>query len=166
MFCGARHNFIWKYLRTGLYLIGEELKRKVFLPKMNALIDYLRSLREYVKYLRNWRLCIPFLFLYLETVFHLYMKLDMKYIPVFLLLSAAAGMFCSGVLFLYRKRRPWSVEGFWLCPCLYSLLQNVSVRIFYSSIIRYSAEQRQRPAIIWRIMPRLSFSPFWIMWAV
>lgn len=73
---------------------------------MNALIDYLRSLREYVKYLRNWRLCIPFLFLYLETVFHLYMKLDMKYIPVFLLLSAAAGMFCSGVLFLYRKRRP------------------------------------------------------------
>ena len=60
---------------------------------MNALIDYLRSLREYVKYLRNWRLCIPFLFLYLETVFHLYMKLDMKYIPVFLLLSAAAVSF-------------------------------------------------------------------------
>ena len=71
---------------------------------MNALIDYLRSLREYVKYLRNWRLCIPFLFLYLETVFHLYMKLDMKYIPVFLLLSAAAGMFCSGVLFFIPEK--------------------------------------------------------------
>ena len=50
-------------------------------------------------FFKNWRMCIPFLFLYLEIVFHLYMRLDMAYAPVFLLLAGAAGMFCAGILF-------------------------------------------------------------------
>ena len=42
---------------------------------------------------------IPVIFLYLEIVFHLYMKLDMAYFPVFAIMSFAIGMFVSGILY-------------------------------------------------------------------
>ena len=47
----------------------------------------------------NWRMIIPVIFLYLEIVFHLYMKLDMAYFPVFAIMSFAIGMFVSGILY-------------------------------------------------------------------
>ena len=61
-------------------------------------------------FLKNWRMCIPFLFLYLEIVFHLYMRLDMAYVPVFLLLAGAAGMFCAGILF-FLPELPAKIVG-------------------------------------------------------
>ena len=54
--------------------------------------------------IRMWRLSIPFFFIWLELVFHLYMRLDMIYAPVFLLFAFAAGMLCTGVLFLLPER--------------------------------------------------------------
>ena len=54
--------------------------------------------------IRIWRLSIPFFFVWLELVFHLYMRLDMIYAPVFLLFAFAAGMLCTGVLFLLPER--------------------------------------------------------------
>lgn len=67
--------------------------------------DMGEEMKKLVKLLINWRICIPFLFLYLETVFHFYMNLNMKYAPVFLLLAFAAGMICSGILFFLSERR-------------------------------------------------------------
>ena len=57
-----------------------------------------------VRLLKNWRMYIPVLFIYLELVFHLYMKLDMHYAPVFLPLSFAAGMLSAGILFFIPER--------------------------------------------------------------
>lgn len=74
-------------------------------------------MRLLIKNLKNWRLCLPFLFVYLETVFHLYMKLDMKYTAVFLLLSFAAGLFCSGILF-FIPEIPARITGGILTGCL------------------------------------------------
>ena len=56
------------------------------------------------RHIYNWRLAIPFIFLYLETVFHLYMKLDMGYFPVFAIMSFAIGMFVSGILYFLPRR--------------------------------------------------------------
>ena len=53
---------------------------------------------------------IPFLFFYLELVFHLYMKLDMSYAVVFLLLSFAGGMICAGILF-FLPEKPARIAG-------------------------------------------------------
>lgn len=63
-----------------------------------------------IKYLKNWRMYIPFLFFYLELVFHLYMKLDMSYAVVFLLLSFAGGMICAGILF-FLPEKPARIAG-------------------------------------------------------
>lgn len=63
-----------------------------------------------IKYLKNWRMYIPFLFFYLELVFHLYMKLDMSYAVVFLLLSFAGGMICAGILF-FLPEKPARIVG-------------------------------------------------------
>lgn len=52
----------------------------------------------------NWRMIIPVIFLYLEIVFHLYMKLDMAYLPVFAIMSFAIGMFVSGILYFLPRR--------------------------------------------------------------
>ncbi len=60
--------------------------------------------------LKNWRIAIPFLFLYLEIIFHMYMKLDMTYMPVFLLLAFSAGLFWDGVLF-FLPDRPARIAG-------------------------------------------------------
>ena len=62
-------------------------------------------------FLKNWRMYIPFLFLCLEIVFHLYMRLDMAYVPVFLLLAGAAGMFCAGILFFLPETLLWMVSA-------------------------------------------------------
>lgn len=67
-------------------------------------------MKELIKYLKNWRMYIPFLFLYLELVFHLYMKLDMTYTAVFLLLSFAGGMICAGILF-FLPEKPARIVG-------------------------------------------------------
>ncbi len=56
------------------------------------------------KILTDWRICIPFVFLYLETVFHFYMKLSMKYALIFLLFAFASGIFCTGLLFFLSER--------------------------------------------------------------
>ena len=61
-------------------------------------------MKKLVKLLKNWRICFPILFVYLETVFHLYMNLSMKYAPVFLILAFAAGMICSGILFFIAEQ--------------------------------------------------------------
>ena len=52
----------------------------------------------------NWRMIIPVIFLYLEIVFHLYMKLDMAYLPVFAIMSFAISMFVSGILYFLPRR--------------------------------------------------------------
>ncbi len=61
-------------------------------------------MKRIVNLLKDWRICIPFLFLYLETVFHIYMGLDMKYAAVFLLSAFGAGMFYSGILFFFSEK--------------------------------------------------------------
>ncbi len=58
-----------------------------------------------IKYLKNWRMYIPFLFFYLELVFHLYMSLDMSYAVVFLLLSFAGGMVFREYCFFLKPAR-------------------------------------------------------------
>ena len=47
-------------------------------------------------------ICI--LTIYLELVFHLYMGLDMRYAPVFLLSAASAGMLFSAILSILPNR--------------------------------------------------------------
>lgn len=61
-------------------------------------------MKGFFKFVRNWRMIIPFLFIYLELIFHIYMKLDMTYTAAFLLPAFAAGLFCSGILFLLPER--------------------------------------------------------------
>ena len=63
------------------------------------------------KILTDWRICIPFGFLYLETVFHFYMKLSMKYAPIFLLFAFVSGVFCTGLLF-FLSDRDAKIAGF------------------------------------------------------
>lgn len=69
-----------------------------------------QKMKVLIKYLKNWRMYIPFLFFYLELVFHLYMKLDMSYAVVFLLLSFAGGMICAGILF-FLPEKPARIVG-------------------------------------------------------
>ena len=69
-----------------------------------------QKMKVLIKYLKNWRMYIPFLFFYLELVFHLYMKLDMSYAVVFLLLSFAGGMICAGILF-FLPEKPARIAG-------------------------------------------------------
>ena len=52
----------------------------------------------------NWRMIIPVIFLYLEIVFHLYMKLDMAYLPAFAIMSFGIGTFVSGLLYFLPRR--------------------------------------------------------------
>lgn len=65
-------------------------------------------------------LYFPLLFVYLETVFHLYMELNMKYAPVFLAFGAAAGLVCA--LFVGVWRRPLNRVLAWVLSVLLCLL--------------------------------------------
>ena len=67
-------------------------------------------MRKKRRFFRNWRLCIPVIFVYMETVFHLYMGLDMKYTALFVLFDLAVGLLFAGILY-YLKERPAKIAG-------------------------------------------------------
>ncbi|OUP86514.1 hypothetical protein B5F07_00545 [Lachnoclostridium sp. An169] len=67
-------------------------------------------MRKKRRFFRNWRLCIPVIFIYMETVFHLYMGLDMKYTALFVLFDLAVGLLLAGILY-FLKERPARIAG-------------------------------------------------------
>lgn len=53
----------------------------------------------------------PVLLLYLEIVFHIYMKLDMKYLPVFGAFAIAAGMILSTINYWFSRKAAKILRG-------------------------------------------------------